>query len=317
MTIAGCKATDGSNKIKELEAFYIRSNSDIKMICNSHHETKADDSSAYYVWDTGTWSNAVSSADKADPGFYYERIFHEEDFAVDECPEITIPAHHMAFKEMAKEDDAFNECSSDSLCLAIIQMSSSFQIVSLVLPQKSVAGDVPFIFSGIDDFIEYIENGLSSSSSIFLQFPADFDHSDPKHMVFFKRLKQSNLCPDGTCPNVQTMKSNSERYFYVDDSERPCRELFSDDESHCKQLCKSNSKCFGLLVRYWQDFYRCAFYIQGEPFKLTLHSTLKFYNYGRDYTDQEFHYKSVESVCGTNTPMITVRLVTQGYPRLK
>ena len=240
------------------------------MICNSHHETKADDSSAYYVWDSGTWSNVVSDAEKADPGFYYDRIFHEEDFAVDECPEITIPAHHMTFKQMIKEDDAFDACSSDGLCLAIIQMSSNFTTVSLVLPQKDTAGDVPFIFSGIDDFIAYIENGLTSTSSIFLQFPTEFDHSNPEHMVLFKRLKENNLCDTASaCTNFQqTIKSNNGKFFYLDDNDRPSREIFSNDEQHCKHLCKSSSKCFGVLLRHWDSFYRCAFYIQGVPFKL-------------------------------------------------
>ena len=99
----------------------------------------------------------------------------------------------MTFKQMVKEDDALTDCSNDGLCLGIIQMGSNFQIVSLVLPQESTPGDVPFIFSGIDDFIEYIENGLTSSSSIFLQFPTEFDYSNPEHMVHFKRSRQKSV----------------------------------------------------------------------------------------------------------------------------
>ena len=53
-------------------------------------------------------------------------------------------------------------------------------------------------------------------------------------------------------------------------------------------------------------FYRCGFYIQGKQFDLTIHSALKFYNYGRDYTHQDFYYKHVESTCGKNIPMISL-----------
>ena len=216
----------------------------------------------------------------------------------------------MTFKQMVKEDDAFTECSNDGLCLGIIQMGSNFQTVSLVLPQESVPGDVPFIFSGIDDFIEYIENGLTSSSSIFLQFPAEFDYSNSEHMVLFKRSRQKsvNLCPGGTCPNLASIKSEKGLFVYID-SQRSSKELFSTDEEFCKHLCKSNPKCFAVLLRYWSGLYRCALYIQGETFQLTLHSTLEYYDYGRGYTNQDFYYKDVESTCGTNVPIITVNNV--------
>ena len=213
----------------------------------------------------------------------------------------------MTFKQMSQEDDALTDCSNDGLCLGIIQMGSNFQTVSLVLPQESTTGDVPFIFSGIDDFIEYIENGLTSSSSIFLQFPTEFDYSNTEHMVLFKRSRQKSvtLCSGGSCDDFHSIKSGNEQFVYID-SQRASKEFFSTNEQHCKHLCKSNSKCFGVLLRYWTSFYRCALYIQGETFQLSIHSTLEFYDYGRGYTNQDFYYKDVESTCGTNTPIITV-----------
>ena len=84
--------------------------------------------------------------DRFDLDFYFERIFHEEEFVVNECPEISIPSHYMTFTQTEKADNAFTDCSANGLCLAVIQMGSSFQTVSLQQPGPNISGDiVPFI----------------------------------------------------------------------------------------------------------------------------------------------------------------------------
>ena len=124
----------------------------------------------------------------------------------------------MTFTQTEKADNAFTDCSANGLCLAVIQMGSSFQTVSLQQPGPNISGDiVPFIFSGIDDFIDYIENGAVSSASIFLQFPEEFDYSNPEHMVLFKRSttqktngKPHKLCDSTSCDDLDSIRIGSQ-----------------------------------------------------------------------------------------------------------
>ena len=254
-------------------------------ICNSHSsKDNSTEEIRFDLWrDSPTWDRSFSDDFLTGNHVFYERIYYSEDDADDNsCLNDELAMTETEYGQAMSHAGASDACTRDVLCVGIIETGSDKRFKTISLKSEP---EVPFIFSNIEEYTDYFNNGLTSSSEFFLDLPADFDHDTDR--IFVKRYSPTHKIEDKGWPSLSAVDDP----FYFE-SDEPEMDLIVFNESVCKSICHSNPNCFAFASfseQHSTDLansdgnYRCKLFDGSKQSTIKLYPAKIFYDYSTEY----------------------------------